>query len=271
MNHLLTMVLICSLSALAGTPAPAKLASLAQQAEARFQLGLGQLETEPAKARDSFADAAEMFELLAQHPRTRESAARRNAANAWLLAGDPGRAILNYRRALLLTPGDNVARSGLREARSEPITRPVAGPRPGSLPHLRDQLAIERRAWLWIALVAANAGFWIAAARHLSTASARSRRTAWAAGAGVIGLIVVLLWSQGARPGVITAQEVVGRQGNSVIYQPAWRSPLGNGVEFSLMEQRDDWWKIRLADGSTGWIPDRSAALIHSPADLTSP
>ena len=252
--------------AFAPLAAAGDVAQLAMAAETQFALGLEQLETTPGEARDSLARAAGMYELLADHPQARSAPARHNAANAWLLADDPGRALLNYRRALLLRPGDRVAQNGLREARSRRATQVTAGLPPGSLQHFRDRLAIEHRGWLWTALLAANACLWIAAAMFLRSKSARSQRLILAGGVGTVLALVVLLWSDGARPGVITAREVVGRHGNGSVYQPAWRSPLTNGVEFSLQEQRDDWWRIRLADGSQGWIPANSAGLVHSPA-----
>jgi hypothetical protein len=118
---------------------------------------------------------------------------------------------------------------------------------------------------LWSAFLLTNACFWMGAAMLLRTRSPRLQRLTRASGMASLGLMILLSWSHGARPGVITAREVIGRQGNGTAYQPAWRSPLSNGVEFSLIEQRGDWWQIRLADGTQGWIPGPSAGLVDRP------
>ncbi|MHC4066533.1 MAG: SH3 domain-containing protein, partial [Planctomycetota bacterium] len=64
------------------------------------------------------------------------------------------------------------------------------------------------------------------------------------------------------REGVITAAEVVVRKGNGEGYEPQFEQPLGEGVEFEMLEQRDDWLHVRLADGKEGWIRLREAELI---------
>ncbi len=238
-------------------------AQLARRADQVFGVGLKQLETEPATAGRDLAVAAGMYELLADHPAIRASAALRNAGNAWLLAGDPGRALLNFRRALSLEPGDRVARAGLREARERRGT--VVGSRlaPGSMAFVRDQLAVEQRGRLLGCLLGANALLWLAAAAALRWRSIPARRLAWLGGGLTLAALVLWVWSAGADPGVVTARDVVGRHGNGQAYAAAWQSPLGSGVEFSLVEDRGDWWKIRLADGSEGWIPAASAERVR--------
>ena len=62
--------------------------------------------------------------------------------------------------------------------------------------------------------------------------------------------------------GVITAKEVVARQGDGVNYPSSFKEPLHEGTEFDLLENRPGWFHIKLSDDSDGWIPDNSAELI---------
>jgi hypothetical protein len=62
--------------------------------------------------------------------------------------------------------------------------------------------------------------------------------------------------------GVVTAKEVVARQGDGQNYSPSFKEPLHEGTEFDLLENRAGWLHIKLSDDSDGWIPDSSADLI---------
>jgi uncharacterized protein YgiM (DUF1202 family) len=62
--------------------------------------------------------------------------------------------------------------------------------------------------------------------------------------------------------GVITADEVVARQGDGQSYSPSFKDPLHAGTEFDLLERRYGWLHIKLSDKSEGWIPESGADLI---------
>ena len=62
--------------------------------------------------------------------------------------------------------------------------------------------------------------------------------------------------------GVITAKQIVARQGDGEKYPPSFKAALHEGTEFNLIESRPGWVHIRLFDDSDGWIPDDSAELI---------
>jgi hypothetical protein len=62
--------------------------------------------------------------------------------------------------------------------------------------------------------------------------------------------------------GVITAPEVIARQGDGPNYPESFKDPLHAGTEFDLLERRSGWFHIRLSDNSDGWIPDNSADLV---------
>ena len=62
--------------------------------------------------------------------------------------------------------------------------------------------------------------------------------------------------------GVLTATNVVLRSGNGEGFGPVVEEPLYEGVEFTILEQRPGWWRIALADGTTGWVSDAQADSI---------
>ena len=62
--------------------------------------------------------------------------------------------------------------------------------------------------------------------------------------------------------GVITAKEVIARQGDGQNYSPSFKAPLHAGTEFDVLESRPGWLHIKLFDDSDTWIPVDSAELI---------
>ena len=82
----------------------------------------------------------------------------------------------------------------------------------------------------------------------------------WIACGASIGFDV---WGQETHPaGVVVADEVVVRKGNGEGFEPQLEQPLTEGVEFVVLEARDDWLMIELPDGNTGWIKASQAELI---------
>ena len=62
--------------------------------------------------------------------------------------------------------------------------------------------------------------------------------------------------TQAARiSGVITADEVIARQGDGRSYEPSFKEPLHTGTEFDLLERRSGWFHIKLADDNAELIP----------------
>ena len=62
--------------------------------------------------------------------------------------------------------------------------------------------------------------------------------------------------------GVVTASEIVARQGDGPSYPPSFKDPLHAGTEFELLGQRPGWLHIKLTDGSEAWIPDTTARIV---------
>ena len=62
--------------------------------------------------------------------------------------------------------------------------------------------------------------------------------------------------------GVIVKPEVVARQGDGRNYQPSFTAPLHAGTEFRLLEKRPNWLRVELNDGRKCWLPLQSCELV---------
>jgi len=63
----------------------------------------------------------------------------------------------------------------------------------------------------------------------------------------------------------VVMDSVILRAADSAGAPAAVSSALPRGTEVTLLERRDSWAKIRLANGTAGWVPDGAVARIHTP------
>ncbi len=188
-----------------------------------------------------------------------------NLGNACLRSDQLGKAILQYRKALLLLPRDGDLKANLAYARSL---------RPDRLELDADGRGTLRALTFWYrglnlrefltAFLVLHALFWAAALLRLYRPS---EALSWAF---VLLLLASVLAAGGAafkwretlhgREGVILEKEVEARAGfterDTVLFV------LHEGAEFSILGEEGDWWKIELADGKKGWIPAPSAGRV---------
>jgi tetratricopeptide (TPR) repeat protein len=218
--------------------------------------------TDPGEAGKLYEEAVLRFEYLAGEAELRNGYVFGNLANTYFLAGDLGRAIMNYRRAVEYLPGN----AQLRE----------------SLAHARDQRVDvfetqERAAWVeWLffwhyklddrtrvaLFVTAYALIWVLALWRLFA----GRRRQESFRQGVIACLIVcflagssiLIKSWGAGDGaaaVLLIDEVEARKGDGFIYEPAFKSALHAGTEVEIIEVRGAWVKGLFGNGEAAWLP----------------
>lgn len=194
-----------------------------------------------------------------------------NLGNARLQAGDLGDAILHYRRAERLIPGDPMLSANLVTARSRclvqiPSTRGAEVLRSVLFWHSGTSESGRSRCGLLFYALA----FLALSARAFVS---RPSLTVSGFGCGVIALacggsVLAERWAQrNAPPAVVTAMDVVVYKGPGPGYQRQFEQPLQPGVECEVVEQRGPWWRIRLADDKTGWVDKAAVELVALPPE----
>jgi hypothetical protein len=252
---------------LSGATDTGELSTLLLEGQELFQQASG---TEDAEiARPLYRMALYRFERVMEEGEGDNGRLYYNIGNTYYRLGDIGRAILFYRRALLLTPGDPNLKHNLRYVRSL---------RTDLIPSRQDT-AVVRTLFFWhyvlppmLKLSLFIAAFWATTllGTHLLLAPDRTKRwkrRSLAAG-GLFALMMLVSTVTGEislrslSDGVITAEEVIARKGDGIAYQRSFVDPLHQGTEFKLLEGRAGWYYIELTDGKTGWIPAPAAEMV---------
>lgn len=232
------------------------------QANDAFAKATASRTTTVDQSRVQYAQSIALYEQLITEYHIANPDLYYNLANAYALSGDVGRAVLNYKRAAKLAPGDADIESNLRATRARVG---VAVDTQGSGQVARELLswhrAIPQQTRLMIWLVA-FAGIWLTLAVRLSPPARRWARP-WVVVlfAMVAVLAGVSLWSEQHSlrdhpEAVIVADSVVGRKGpDDKGYEPSFTRPLSAGVEITVIERRAGWALVRLADARETWLP----------------
>jgi hypothetical protein len=240
------------------------------QAAAAYDRGVDLRSSDPAAARTAFLESAAMLQALLDHGADNPEL-RFNLGNAYVQAGELGQGIAQYLAAQRLRPFDRAIAANLAAARSD-VRRRIAGDAAtelgGSAPWwraLRVEFRFALLAVAWLAL-------WV-------LVGARVLRAAWPAWLfrwGIVASATVAIAAGGSigldrwlavnRPlGVVIADDVVVRKGNGDGFEPQVAEKLTAGVEFRLLERRPGWWRVRLPDGTEGWIREEQATAIGGP------
>ncbi|MCF7817398.1 MAG: hypothetical protein K9M54_05905 [Kiritimatiellales bacterium] len=213
-----------------------------------------------------YAAAARQYDYLVKEEGIRNGDLFYTLGNTWFLAGDVGRAILNYRRAEQYLPNSADVRNNLDTAlaqRTDLVPKKQLPPLAASLLGWHFSTPAAVRGWLFTGCWLAAWGAWVWVGK---TRKKEARITLIAAGMLSIALLASLLtetiMKQRADPGVIVAAEVLARKGDGEIYAPAFLDPLHAGTEFQRLEARGAWWHIRLDDGQDCWIPATAAETV---------
>ena len=234
------------------------------EAQQAYDLGVSTLRSTPREAAASFETAAQRYRQLLDDGVV-NGALHYNLANAYLQDGELGRAILHYRAARKLIPLDPRLKHNLEYARGLRRSRiPPSGGRA-----LTEALLFwhhETSAGVRFGVfTAAWLGFWIMMGLNLYRP-----RLAWgwpAAALAAIWLACAVsvasdVWFGDHLEGVVLADDVIVRKGNSEGFEPQFEEPLHQGVEFRVLEKRPGWLHIELANSKTGWIRTDQAGLL---------
>jgi len=223
--------------------------------------------SDSAKADRLYEEAVLAYEKIIDQGGIKNAGLYYNLANTYFLKGDLGAAILNYRRAQKLDAADTNIRKNLDFARSRRVDKVK----------VKTQKRVLHTLFFWhydfslktkfiltciffaVSCIALTLMVWFGRSAAATTALAVTGLLALCFFASV----AVETRAQAAQIcGVITADEVVARQGDGQNYTPSFKEPLHAGTEFDLLEHRTGWLHIKLADDTDTWIPDHAAELI---------
>jgi tetratricopeptide (TPR) repeat protein len=223
------------------------------EAESTFEAALNAPQgSEQAHA--LYAQSALLFEHAAK-TRIRSGPGWYNTGNAWLQAGEIGRAIAAYREAERIRPFDTQLADNLAAARAMTLN---------DVPVKQFKWKRVPFDWLKGLLVLLNLLFWIALLMRL-----RYRNRAWHVTTLAVALPLLLLaalWGfrtvNDVQAGVVVVDSAYARKGPSYAYGKAFNEALHDGLEFVLIEQRDGWSWVELQDMRTCWLPSEQVQLI---------
>ena len=188
-----------------------------------------------------------------------------NLGNAALQAEHLGAAVLAYRRALLIDPDHSRASQNLEHVRG---LAPDWVPRPRSSALFDSFFAWHRTISDGERALAAALAF---AASSLCFGLGIALRSVAARNASVLpGLVwCALLASMTVDPAsaakndaVVVAREAVARSADSIHSPARFARPLPTGTEVEILESRDTWSRIALANGREAWVRSSSLSRV---------
>lgn len=265
----ITILTILFFSMLGSSATGDELQTQLQEALARLDEGKSLLEQHDEQSAAAFAEAGAMLEAVIDTYQIETPGIYHALGNAYMLKGDIGHAVLAYRKGLQLDPTSLALKESLAFARSQ-VTISVE---PDLTNRVWSALLVWRghvpRAMIWIGFIALfTLGWLMMSARILGLVSSRACSLGiWAVllslvPAGLLGIE----WArnQGSAGVVITGSHVIARTGpDDTIYDPVYTSGIEPGIEARLIESRDGWDRIALADGSECWVPDSSLERVN--------
>ena len=248
------------------TLSKAQASSLFNQANQFFREA-NSITNDPNQADRLYGKAILNYEKIINEVGIRNPRLYYNLGNAYFLKEDIGRAILNYRRAQELDKADANIHKNLAFARSRRIDKVT----------VKTEKRVLQTLFFWHYDFSLKTKFLLMCIffaivfLSLTVIIWYGKAAPWIVTTVICGLLTVcfltsVVLETQARAhrisGVITAAEVIARQGDGPNYPESFKDPLHAGTEFDLLERRSGWFHIRLSDNSDGWIPDNSADLV---------
>lgn len=181
--------------------------------------------------------------------------------NAYFRKGDPGRAILNYERALALDPNHAEAKANLQLVRDQARALELA---PGWFESRLGFLTRDQYTWL------AAAAFWGVAAVLCGLYFARRRAVVWIFAlvlAGTISAVAAFAAYQletgraGAGLAIVTKKNIQARLATAESAGTVLLLPAGSQIK--ILSTRGEWSYAALPNDLRGWIPAQSAERVR--------
>ena len=220
----------------------------------------------PEDSSKTFLSALTYYERIVRDGGIQNGKLFYNIGNIYFRMSDIGRAILAYNKAKEFIPNDpnllhnmTYARSQRRDDIEQKQTRKVLQ----TILFWHYDVSPQNRFLVFAVSFTAVWGF---AVVYLFF---KKPSIAWGIGAAAVlafflfgSLVSEEIQKSRFRTGVIVAEQITARKGDSESYQSSFREPLHAGTEFHLLEERKNWYYIELADGRRTWIPAASAGMV---------
>lgn len=239
---------------------------LYREGESAFRQGTELFDTDPLKARELLEKAAVSFETVQREGDIENGNLFYNLGNTYFRLADLGKAILNYRKAERFIPDDINLQQNLNYARTRCADKIEPMPQTQAFRTVffwHYDLSGSVRAWLFALFFAM---LWCFASLYLLLKRSWLRHVVLCCAVVSLSLgcsIAVQAYHQSRIvSGVVLENAVVGRKGDSTTFEPTFKDPLHAGTEFSLVEERNGWLHIELADGRRCWIPKTAAGIV---------
>jgi len=224
-------------------------------------------EADSAYTNEQYQKAAELYEQLLKQGVSADL--YYNLGNAYYRMDNMTLAVLNYERALLLSPGDGDIRFNLQMARSKTIDKIVPESEMFFVTWYRSLVNLQSvDAWARMAIIALVGAILLALA-YLFANAIWLRKIGFFGGMFFVLVFLVsnlLAWQQ--------KRALIHRTG-AVIMPAAVNvksTPSKNGTDLFILHEGTkvnitdgtmrDWKKIRVADGKEGWIETREIEVI---------
>jgi hypothetical protein len=215
----------------------------------------------------SYKKAAMRYERLIREGGIKNGKIYYNLGNAYFRMNDIGRAILNYLRAEQYMPDDSNLRQNLEYAREKRLDKIEEKQETKVLKTLffwHYDLSVKTRIMLFTSFFML---LWIFSGIRIFI---KKPFLSWCI---TVSLVISLLMAGSLtaeelvlnkiRPGVVVSLETTARKGNSETYEPSFKEPLHAGTEFTLIEDRGDWYHVELADSRTCWVRSMDAEMVR--------
>ncbi|AQQ08249.1 hypothetical protein L21SP3_00025 [Sedimentisphaera cyanobacteriorum] len=243
-----------------GSETPVSAKTFAEKAESVFEKA-----SSAENSKKLYVKAARLYEKAAEAG-AKNHKLYLNIGNCCFLAGDLGRAILNYRKAERLNPLSRAVQKNLSAARNLRLDKIDPNPEniiASNIFFWHKDFSLKTRFYAALLLVSvllillsirlncpAFPGFWPTIFVLVFLASC-------------FGISAGISISQPDNSeGVITAVKTVARKGNGEVYKKAFETPLHSGTEFDVLEVRDEWLKADFPDQSIAWIKRKDCELF---------
>ncbi|ARN57792.1 tetratricopeptide repeat protein [Sedimentisphaera salicampi] len=243
-----------------GNEISASTEKLAEKAETAFEQA-----NSAENSQKLYLKAAKLYEKAAEAG-AKNHKLYLNIGNCYFLAGDIGRAILNYRKAERLNPRSRAVQKNLSAARNLRLDK--IDPNPENI--------IASNIFFWHKDFSLKTRFYAALLLVSVLIILISIRLSCPAFPGFWPSLCVLIFllvcfgvsaglgisQQDNSEGVITADKTVARKGNGEVYKKAFETPLHSGTEFDVLEVREDWIKAGFPDDSIAWVKRKDCELF---------